>query len=167
MEAAPLYGLLKEKCIFEWILLCDVQFNKLKELIQTSDMLSHPEFSKPFVVGVDASDYAIGFYLAQIHNSGIQYITFGDRTLAATERRCAVVYNYLLAPNDASKRNVCKPFRKYLNLLSINSDGIMIFKLLGANKIVPPCICRDEVIEMCHGSFLSGHQGIYKMHQRI
>ena len=77
------------------------------------------------------------------------------------------VYKYLLAPNDANQQNVSRLFRKYLNKLAINSEGIMIFKLMGEEKIVAPRICRDDIIEMCHGSFLSGHQGVCKTHQRI
>ena len=81
IHAAPLYDLLKKKSNFDWTSTCEEKFNKIKELVQTAEMLSHPNFTKPFIVGVDASEAAIGFYLAQIQNGEIRYVTFGGRTL--------------------------------------------------------------------------------------
>ena len=58
----------------------------------------------PFILGVDASDSAIGFYLAQVGIDGVlKYITFGGRTLTDTERRYAVIDKELLAIYHAVK----------------------------------------------------------------
>ena len=66
-------------------------------------MLVHPNLQKPFVVGVDASKDGIGFYLGQIENGNMQYISFGGRTLSETERRYPVLDKELLAILNAVK----------------------------------------------------------------
>ena len=97
IEAAPLYDLLKKKNNFNWTPFCNSQFNKIKGLVQNANMLVHPDFNKPFIVGVDASKDEIGFYLGQIDDGNIKYVTFGGRTLTETERWYPALDKELLA----------------------------------------------------------------------
>ena len=90
------YDLLKNKNKFCWTPYCDSTFNKIKELVQNANILVHPHFQKPFVVGFVVSIDRIVFYLGQVENNNIQYITFGDRTLSETERRYPVLDKELL-----------------------------------------------------------------------
>ena len=97
IEAAPLYDLLKKNTKFAWSTFYDAQFKNIKYLIQNAKMLTHPNFEEPFIVCVDASNTGIGFYLAQVVNNELVYITFGGRSLSDTERRYAILDKELLA----------------------------------------------------------------------
>ena len=60
--ARPLYALLVE---FNWTDKCEDSFEKLKQALITAPILRSPDWTKPFHVHIDASNYAIGCILAQ------------------------------------------------------------------------------------------------------
>ena len=60
--ARPLYALLVE---FIWTEECKDSFEKLKQALITTPILRSPDWTKPFHVHIDASNYAIGCILAQ------------------------------------------------------------------------------------------------------
>ncbi|KAG3124517.1 hypothetical protein PI124_g24688 [Phytophthora idaei] len=45
-------------------------FAELKAKLASPPMLAHPDFTKPFHVSMDASDFAIGGYLFQHNDAG-------------------------------------------------------------------------------------------------
>ncbi len=63
--AAPLTNLLTPKVIFVWTELCQVAFDNLKALLSSSPILVAPDFSRPFKLAVDASDFGVGAVLLQ------------------------------------------------------------------------------------------------------
>lgn len=65
-------------------------------------MLQYPDFSKPFVLTTDASNYALGAVLSKP-------IAFASRTLTRTEENYSAIEKELLAIDWA-----CKYFRPYL-----------------------------------------------------
>lgn len=60
-------------------------FETLKEILSTDQILAYPDFTKPFILTTDASDFALGAVLSQIHDSVERPIAFGSRTLNPTE----------------------------------------------------------------------------------
>ncbi|KAE9086607.1 hypothetical protein PF002_g25045 [Phytophthora fragariae] len=61
-------------------------FNILKTKLTPPPVLAHPDFSKPFHVNVDASDFAIGGYLFQLdENKAEKVIAYGGRKLSKPE----------------------------------------------------------------------------------
>ncbi|KAE8965504.1 hypothetical protein PR001_g19694 [Phytophthora rubi] len=61
-------------------------FNILKTKLTSPPVLAHPDFSKPFHVNVDASDFAIGGYLFQHdENKAEKVIAYGGRKLSKPE----------------------------------------------------------------------------------
>lgn len=64
-------------------------FNTLKKVLSTDQVLSYPEFDKPFILTTDASDFALGAVLSQIQEGVEKPIAFGSRTLTDTESRYA------------------------------------------------------------------------------
>ncbi|KAE8972582.1 hypothetical protein PF004_g24723 [Phytophthora fragariae] len=61
-------------------------FNILKTKLTSPPVLAHPDFSKPFHVNVDASDFAIGGYLFQLdENKAEKVIAYGGRKLSKPE----------------------------------------------------------------------------------
>ncbi|CAB3995666.1 Hypothetical predicted protein [Paramuricea clavata] len=69
----PLTELLRKNIKFIWTEHCQSSFNRLKALLQSSPVLSAPDFSRPFKLAVDASDIAAGAVLLQEDNDGIDH----------------------------------------------------------------------------------------------
>ena len=64
-----------------WNDLFENNFLKLKDKVAEADTLLLPNFSKPFAIFCDASDKAIGFYLAQEENKHLWPVFYNGRTL--------------------------------------------------------------------------------------
>lgn len=64
-------------------------FDTLKKIIASDQILAYPDFSQPFILTTDASDYALGAVLSQKQNGTERPIAFGSRTLNDTETRYA------------------------------------------------------------------------------
>lgn len=60
-------------------------FIELKNIISSDQILAYPDFSIPFILTTDASNYALGAVLSQIQNSVEKPIAFASRTLQKTE----------------------------------------------------------------------------------
>ena len=64
----PLNRLTSDNVNFQWTDECDTAFNTLKQKLSSEPVLAFPKLGEPFVVEVDASDYAVGGVLAQLGN---------------------------------------------------------------------------------------------------
>nr|QHA33695.1 polyprotein [Chibugado virus] len=84
-------------------------FEKLKQVLASSDVLIYPDFSKPFVLTTDASDFAIGAVLSQGEIGKDRPIHFASRTLSQSEEKYSVPEKEMLAIFWA-----LKTFRNYL-----------------------------------------------------
>lgn len=65
--AAPLNGLLQKDQPFNWTPECQNSFDQLKMRFTEAPVLVMPETSKPFQIEADASKYASGGVLTQLH----------------------------------------------------------------------------------------------------
>jgi hypothetical protein len=63
--AHPLNKLLKKNKKFEWTEECTQSVNALIKAVTSNPVLLHPDYKKPFVLEVDASQYATGAILYQ------------------------------------------------------------------------------------------------------
>lgn len=99
---------------FLWSAACQQAFDYLRQLLIQAPIVAYPQFDKPFILQLDASDVGLSAILAQklIDEDGVQrehVIGYASRTLSspernfsATEREClAIVYG-------------CHHFRPYL-----------------------------------------------------
>lgn len=71
---------------FQWTADCQKAFETLKATITHEVMLSFPDYSKPFHLFTDASDYQIGAVLTQEH----QPIAFFSRKLNYAQKNYGV-----------------------------------------------------------------------------
>ncbi|GMF19940.1 unnamed protein product [Phytophthora fragariaefolia] len=73
-------------------------FNILKTKLTSPPVLAHPDFSRPFHVNVDASDFGIGGYLFQLdENKAEKVIAYGGRMLSKPEMVYPTLEKELLA----------------------------------------------------------------------
>ena len=63
--AQPLCRLLQKEVSFEFNEACEKAFNHLKDLLTTAPIITPPDWSIPFELMCDASDYALGAVLGQ------------------------------------------------------------------------------------------------------
>lgn len=84
-------------------------FERCKQILSGSDILQYPDFSKPFILTTDASNFAIGAVLSQGSIGSDKPIAFASRTLNKSEEKYSAIEKELLAVVWA-----CKYFRPYL-----------------------------------------------------
>jgi len=84
-------------------------FEHLKSLLINAPILQYPDFSKPFLLTTDASNFAIGAVLSQGIIPNDKPIAYALRTLSTSETRYSTIEKELLAIVWA-----CKYFRPYL-----------------------------------------------------
>ena len=86
-----LRSLLKKGATFEWSGLCQQAFDRLKEKLSTSPVLSYPDFEKRFYVETDGSGCGLGAVLEQEQADGkLHPVAYASRSLTPPERRYGV-----------------------------------------------------------------------------
>ncbi|KAL5581856.1 hypothetical protein UlMin_014298 [Ulmus minor] len=81
--AAPLTELLKRGVTWDWGIVCEADFQELKNAMMRDPVLALPDISKPFEVQTDASDFALGGVLLQEGHP----VAYESRKLSGAERR--------------------------------------------------------------------------------
>jgi hypothetical protein len=95
--AATLSDLLKKGTKFEWNNQTEQAFLDIKSRLASQPVLIAPDFDKPFIVGVDASDTAIGATLMQ-EIDGLEHpVCYLSRKLNKHQKRYAIVEKEALA----------------------------------------------------------------------
>ena len=72
-------------------------FEALKRALISAPILAYPDFSKPFQVHSDSSDWAIAAVLLQLHERLLKPIAFASRRLTSTEHNYTTSERELLA----------------------------------------------------------------------
>lgn len=90
----------KEK--LEWNRAAEQAFETLKNVFTCAPVLVHPDFSEPFYVETDASDFALGAVLSQLgDNDKLHPIAFHSRKFSAAEINYEIHDKELLAIVDS------------------------------------------------------------------
>ncbi|XP_059073534.1 uncharacterized mitochondrial protein AtMg00860-like [Cryptomeria japonica] len=77
-KVGPLYSLLTKEAEFEWTVACEKSFSQLKETLTQALVLKRPDWSIPFHIHTDTSNFAIGAVLGQkqgVLENAIYYIS--------------------------------------------------------------------------------------------
>lgn len=91
--SAPITALLhnrKKGQPITWTPEADRAFKTLKERLTTAPVLSSPNFTKPFFIQTDASDYGLGAVLFQEEDGFEHPIAYASRTLSKAEKKYTV-----------------------------------------------------------------------------
>lgn len=152
---------------FSWSPEADEAFNKLKECLVSTPVLSCPNFNLPFEVHTDASDYGVGAMLCQIVDGQEHPIAFMSKALTANEKNYSITERETLAVLLALEHWRCyiengKTFKVYTDhsalkwFLSLNNPtgrlarwGVRLsafdFEILhrrGKDNVVPDALSR-------------------------
>lgn len=107
--AKPLTNLLKKDIPFLWQNDQQLAFESLKSALTSAPILAYPDFTKPFVLTCDASNYAISAILSQGPIGNDSPIAYASRTLNKAECNYSVTEKECLAILFGTKT-----FRPYL-----------------------------------------------------
>ncbi|CAK1595263.1 unnamed protein product [Parnassius mnemosyne] len=96
--AKPLTNLLKKNVPFDWRNEQQLAFETLKNCLTTAPILAYPDFTKPFVLTCDASNFAISAILSQGPIGNDRPVAYASRTLnkaecnySITEKECLAI----------------------------------------------------------------------------
>lgn len=89
--SACLSDLLKKGTKFEWDEKAEQAFLDIKSRLASQPVLIAPNFDKPFIIGVDASDKAIGAVLMQESDGLERPVCYLSRKLNSHQKRYAIV----------------------------------------------------------------------------
>ncbi|CAN6695171.1 unnamed protein product [Malus baccata var. baccata] len=95
--AQPLCRLLQKDVAFEFTKECTASFNQLKELLTTAPIIVPPNWSLPFELMCDASDYALRAVLGQRKDKRPHVIYYASRTLNDAQLNYSTTEKELLA----------------------------------------------------------------------
>jgi len=124
-----LYALTSDGTPFTWSTTCQEEFDDLKKALSEA-FLAHPDFTKPFTVHTDASEFCIGGAIHQhdVGSNKLQPLAFYSRLLTAAEIKYSVIEKEALALTFTIERGLellaGRPFTVY----SDNAGLVAIFK---------------------------------------
>ncbi|KAM2039446.1 hypothetical protein ACFX1T_012884 [Malus domestica] len=95
--AQPLCSLLQKEVAFEFNKECETAFKTLKYMLTSAPIIMPPDWSLPFELMCDASDYAIGAVLGQRMNKQPHVIHYASRTLNDAQLNYSTTEKELLA----------------------------------------------------------------------
>ena len=99
---------------FEWTEQCQQSFDALKDALTSAPVLAYPDYSKPFILEMDASLKGLGAVLSQRGDDNeIRVVAYASRSLHPSERS---MRDYSSAKIElmALKWTVCEKFKDYL-----------------------------------------------------
>ena len=140
--AKPLSNLLVQGIPFEFNTQCLRAFSVLKDKLVSTPIVVAPDWSFPFELMCDASDFAIGAVLGQKREKIFQVIYYASRTLNDAQLNYATTEKELLAIVFAFNK-----FRPYLigNKVVVHTDHFAI-KYLMTKKDAKPRLIRWVVL---------------------
>ncbi|CAN6695145.1 unnamed protein product [Malus baccata var. baccata] len=136
--AQPLCCLLQNQVTFEFNEACEKAFNHLKDSLTTAPIITPPDWSIPFELMCDASNYALGAILGQRKNKQPNVIYYASRTLNDAQLNYSTTEKELLTVVFALHK-----FRSYLigTKVIVFTDHAALKYLLTKKEAKPRLIC--------------------------
>ena len=133
----PLCNLLLKDATFEWTEECQKSFEKIISLLTSAPIMQSPDWSLPFELMCDASDYAVGAVLGQRKEGKPYVIYYASRTLNSAQMNYTTTEKELLAIVFALDK-----FRSYLigSTTIVYSDHAAVRYLMSKQDAKPRLI---------------------------
>ncbi|XP_004289462.1 PREDICTED: uncharacterized protein LOC101311522 [Fragaria vesca subsp. vesca] len=133
----PLCDLLAKDASFMFDEHCMEAFEKIKEMLTQAPIMMAPDWSLPFELMCDASDYAMGAVLAQKKDKVLRAIYYASRTLNDAQINYTTTEKELLAIIFALEK-----FRSYLlgTKVVVHTDHSALKYLLSKKEVKPRLI---------------------------
>jgi hypothetical protein len=130
--------LLDKDIPFEFDDACLKSFETLKKALISAPIIQPPDWSLPFEIMCDASDYAMGAVLGQTKDKKHHTIAYASKTLTGPQLNYATTEKELLGVVFAINK-----FRSYLvgAKIIVYSDHVAL-KYLLTKKDAKPCLIR-------------------------
>lgn len=96
-----------------WTPQCEESFEALKSRLVSAPVLAYADFSRPFILEIDASYSGLGAVLSQETDSGIRPVAYASRGLRPTERNMSN-YSSMKLEFLGLKWAMTEKFREYL-----------------------------------------------------
>jgi hypothetical protein len=117
-----LTNILQKDVSFDFDEKCLVAFQTLKRALITAPIIQPPNWSQPFEIMCDASDYAVGAVLGQRKEGKVHAIYYASKTLNGAQLNCATTEKELRAVVFAFEK-----FRSYI----VNSKSNRLHRSCG------------------------------------
>lgn len=127
--AHPLNKLTRKDSDFHWTDDCEKSFIELKRILSSPPLLQFPDFSKPFVVTVDASNFACGAVLSQNFDENDLPICYISRTFKKGEINKSTIEKELMAIHFAITQLRPYLFGRHFTVRSDHRPLIYLYKL--------------------------------------
>ncbi|CAM8908302.1 unnamed protein product [Rhodiola kirilowii] len=136
-KALPLSNLLQKDVPFEFTDQCRAAFDELKKALTSTPIIRAPDWTQPFEIMCDASDYAVGAVLGQKVDKKPVVIYYASRTLDVAQKNYSTTEKELLAVVFALEK-----FRSYLlcTKVVVYSDHAAIRYLMTKKEAKPRLI---------------------------
>jgi hypothetical protein len=130
----PLTHLLQKDVSFDFNEKCLAAFRTLKSALVSGPIIQPPDWSQPFEIMCDASDYAVGAVLGQRKEGRVHAVYYASKTLNEAQLNYATTEKELLVVVFAFEK-----FRSYIvnSMVIVYTDHAAI-KFLLAKKDVKP-----------------------------
>ena len=134
----PMCNLLAKDAPFEWTESCQKAFDKIKNMLTSAPIMQPPDWTLPFEIMCDASDYAIGAVLGQRKDKKPYVIYYASKSLNSAQMNYSTTEKELLAVVFALDK-----FRSYLvgSPIVVFSDHAAL-KYLFSKKDAKPRLIR-------------------------
>eukprot|EP00794_Sanderia_malayensis_P004444 gene4444-biopygen3615 len=99
---SPLNRLTHKDVTFEWSPECAAAFQEIKHRLCSRPILAYPDFTQPFHLYTDASQFALGYILGQKIDGREFVVAFGGRELNQAEKNYSTTEHEALAVVDGS-----------------------------------------------------------------
>jgi hypothetical protein len=132
-----LCNLLANETLFNFDEACLDAFEKLHSLLSSAPIMKTPNWSLPFEIMCDASDYAVGAVLGQREDKIPHEIYYASKTLLEAQANCTTTENELLAVVFTLDK-----FRSYLlgSKVIVYSDHAALRHLMAKKETKPRLI---------------------------
>jgi hypothetical protein len=134
----PLTHLLQKDVAFDFDEKCLEAFRTLKSALVSAPIIQPPDWSQPFKIMCDASDYAVGAILGQRKEGRVHVVYYTNKTFNEAQLNYATMDKELLAVVFAFEK-----FRSYImnSKVIVYTDHAAIKYLLAKKDAKPRLIC--------------------------